>query len=114
MATSSHPQRRNKLLNHILEDIARDDPSKVFAEIPLSLSTFADGFRKVTYHELLNAVNGIAAHLENAIGKGTSVDTLAYVGLQDLRYVILLLGAVKAGYNVRLGSLFRILDLFLG
>jgi hypothetical protein len=28
--------------------------------------------------------------------------------------VILLLGAVKAGYNVRLGSLFRILYLFLG
>jgi acyl-CoA synthetase (AMP-forming)/AMP-acid ligase II len=114
MATSSHPQSRNKLLNHILDDIARDDPSKVFAEIPLSLRTFADGFRKVTYRELSNAVDGIAAHLENAIGKGTSVDTLAYVGLQDLRYVILLLGAVKAGYNVRMGKIFRILNTILG
>lgn len=100
----SHPQSRNKLLNHVLDDIARDDPSKIFAEIPKSLSTVTEGFRNVTYREIANAVNGIAAHLEEALGKGDWKETLAYVGLQDLRYVILLLGAVKVGYTVRCGS----------
>lgn len=102
METKSHPQSRNALLNHVLDDIARDDPHKIFAEIPNSPTTFADGLCKVTYHELANAVNGIAAHLEKALGKGTSKETLAYVGLQDLRYVILVLGAIKAGYSVRI------------
>ncbi|KAK7184068.1 thioester reductase domain-containing protein [Paraphaeosphaeria sporulosa] len=100
MARGSHPQSRNKVLIHVLDDIARDNPSKIFAEIPNSPTTFADGFRKVTYQELSNAVNGIAAHLERGLGKGKSTETLAYVGLQDLRYVILLLGAVKAGYSM--------------
>ncbi|KAJ4344664.1 uncharacterized protein N0V89_012408 [Didymosphaeria variabile] len=100
MTTKAHPQSRNRLLNHVLDDIAHSTPSQVFASIPKSLTTFADGFHKVTYRELSNAVNAIAAHLETAIGKGTSTETLAYVGLQDLRYVILLLGAVKAGYSM--------------
>jgi acyl-CoA synthetase (AMP-forming)/AMP-acid ligase II len=101
MTVFNHPEGRNRLLNHIVDDIAQNEPQKLFAEIPLSPTSFDQGFRKVTYLDLSNAINGVAAFLERSIGGGQNFPTLVYFGPPDLRYVVLLLAAVKAGYKVR-------------
>lgn len=92
--------KRKQLLNHMVDGLAQARPFSVWAEIPNSATSYEPGFRRVTYRDLSNAINGIAWWLYNALGEGTGFKTLAYIGLWDVRYVILLLGAVKAGYKV--------------
>jgi acyl-CoA synthetase (AMP-forming)/AMP-acid ligase II len=94
------PNGRKKLLNHIVDDIARAHPNAPYAEIPVSSTSFDQGFRKVSYRAFANAINGMAWWLEKTLGKGQSFETLAYIGPNDLRHVILLLAAVKAGFKV--------------
>lgn len=95
--------KRKQLLNHVVDGLAQARPFGVWAEIPNSATSYEAGFRRVTYRDLSNAINGIAWWLCNALGKGSRFKTLAYIGLWDVRYVILLLGAVKAGYKVSRG-----------
>ena len=91
---------RKELLNHIIDHYARDEPERLHAELPHSPTTYAAGFRKVTYAAFANAINGMAWWLHRALGPGKNFETLCYVGPNDLRHNILLFGAVKAGYKV--------------
>jgi len=97
--TRSKPEFK-KLLNHIVDEIAAQDPLAVYAELPRSSETLDDGFQKVTYAQFSNAINGMAWWLVQSLGPGKDFETLTYIGPNDLRHNILLLAAVKAGYKV--------------
>ena len=92
--------RRKHLLNNIVDGIARTRPAAVYAEIPRSSTSYEAGYRRVTYGALANAVNGVAWSLKEMLGESRSSQTLAYIGPNDLGYVMMILGAVKAGYKV--------------
>jgi len=94
------PSARDTLLPQHVDRIAAEHPDTIYAEYPRSPTTFADGFIQVTYGELSNAVNGLAWWLEKTLGRGEDFPTLVYFGHNDLRYIILILGAAKAGYKV--------------
>ncbi len=91
---------RKQLLNHMVDDIARATPSAVWVETPISATSYEPGFQKVTYAMLANAINGVAWWMQQSLGPAQNFETLAYFGPWDIRYVLLLLGAVKAGYKV--------------
>ena len=93
------PQKK-QLLNNIVDGMAKTRPSALYAEIPISLTSYEAGFRKITYGVLANAINGVAWWLKEELGTSQSFETLSYIGPSDLQYVIMLLGAVKAGYKV--------------
>ena len=93
------PQKK-QLLNNIVDGMAKTRPSAIYAEIPNSPTTYEAGFRKITYGILANAINGVAWWLKEELGASQNFETLSYIGPSDLRYVIMLLGAVKAGYKV--------------
>ena len=93
--------RRKQLLNHIVDGMAKARPLVVWAEIPRSITSYELGFRKITYRSLANAINGVAWWLHRSLGPSKDFETLAYFGPWDVRYIILLLGAVKVGYKVR-------------
>jgi hypothetical protein len=90
-----------QLLVNILDGLAVSRPYALYAEYPVSATTYADGFFKVNYAQFANAVNGMAWWLETNLGHGKNFEPLAYLGPSDIRYNALLLGAVKAGYKVR-------------
>ena len=69
----------------------------VIQNIPL---TSDGGYRKISYRDLANAVNGAARWLQRMLGPGQDFETLAYMGPNELRSPALILGAVKAGYKV--------------
>ena len=92
---------KKKLLNNIVDGMAKTRPSALYAEIPNSLTTYEAGFRKITYEILANAINGVAWWLKKTLGTSQTFETLTYIGPSDLQYVIMLLGAVKAGYKIR-------------
>ncbi|KAF2811145.1 acetyl-CoA synthetase-like protein [Mytilinidion resinicola] len=97
---SPWPSARHSLVVHHVDRIAKDHPDTPYAEYSRSPTTFAEGFRTVTYRELGSAVNGFAWWIEDRLGKGEAFPTLVYLGPHDLRFIIFLLGAVKAGYKM--------------
>lgn len=94
--------RTKQLLNHIVDGTAVARPSAIYAEVPRSFDSYEPGYRRITYRALANAVNGIAWWLHQKLGRGRDHQTLAYVGPNDLTNVIMILGAVKAGYKASL------------
>ena len=93
---------KKELLVHRVDHLAHTNPDALFAEFPVLSNSYDNGFHKVTYSILANAVNAVAWWLEATLGRGKSFETLAYVGPNDLRYTAFTLGAVKTGYLVRL------------
>ena len=88
------------LVPHLVDKRARLTPDSIYAEYPVSTLTYDEGYRKITYKDFANAVNGAAQWLVDTLGPGKGFETLAYIGPNDIRYPALILGAVKAGYKV--------------
>lgn len=93
------PQFGSRLLPQVVDELARSNPERIYASISLS-SDPLQGLRDVTIVELAQAVNHFAWWLDEHLGKSTTFETLAYVGLFDLRYAVVFLAAVKCGYKV--------------
>ena len=51
---------RKLLLNHMVDGLAQTRPFGVLAERPNPAVSYGAGFRRVTYRDLSNAINGIA------------------------------------------------------
>ena len=102
---STWPQSTKELLPHTLFKLADNYPDLTYAEYPRKHASIADGFRKVTYREFSNAVHAFAWWIEKNVGKPRVDDgreTMVYIGPNDLRYGILVLGSVMVGYKVRI------------
>ncbi|KAJ3840066.1 hypothetical protein F5878DRAFT_89134 [Lentinula raphanica] len=104
--------RRARLLPVALESLAHSTPNRVYACIPRSEDVEKDGFRDVTYKQLLNAVDAAAWWLDSEdVFSNERGQVFTYVGPRDLRYAILLLASIKTG---RVVSLLRGLPLLVG
>lgn len=106
MATD-HAQRsrwRNELLPNIIDHLARETPEALFAEYPVSPLSYEEGYRKVTYKDLANAINGAAWWLSEMLGPSKNHEVLTYIGPNDVRYTVLILAAIKTGYVLLLTS----------
>ena len=91
-----------QLLNNVLDGTASTLPAKLYAEFPKSPFNYDLGVYKVTHGDLANAVNGATWWLTTTLGPGKNFQTLCYMGWNDVRYAVFILGAVKAGYKVGL------------
>ena len=89
-----------RLLPIAIDEIARQEPETLYAEYPASLTSYGEGFTPVTYAQFANAINGAAWLLEHELGRRRNHETVAYIGPSDLRYMIMTMGAVKAGFLV--------------
>ena len=92
---------KKQLLNHVIDGCAKMRPSVTFAEFPIPETSYDKGFRRISWRDLANAVNGVATWLTKTLGPGQKSPTLAYYGPNDIRYNALLLGAIKAGYKAK-------------
>ncbi|KAJ4303248.1 hypothetical protein N0V90_002141 [Kalmusia sp. IMI 367209] len=88
----------------IVDEIARSRPHSVYGYFPRSSSGYKDGFYKLTYRQLANAVNGLAWWMAAQLGKCTASQTLLYVGDNDFMQNIMLLACAKTGYKLLLVS----------
>jgi acyl-coenzyme A synthetase/AMP-(fatty) acid ligase len=89
-----------RFLPCIIDQRAESGYAKPYAIFPRSEDP-SEGFRSVSYVQLANAVNRLcwwmnsdASHMD---GKGS---TFAYMGPNDLRYLIFVLAAMKTGRKV--------------
>lgn len=93
---ASHGRRLYPVL---IDERAESTPTKLFCEIPVS-NNLKDGFKIVTYADLARGINRAAAWLEGLFGKSESFETLAYMGVSDLRYIFFCMAAGKIGWKV--------------
>ncbi|KAI9750497.1 MAG: Transmembrane osmosensor [Chaenotheca gracillima] len=93
-----------RLIPNIVDERAQSDPERAVYSIPISREDLSRGFEDISARVFANAVNRIAWWLESELGKGSSFQTVGYIGPHDIRYVLLVLGCIKAGYKTLLTS----------
>jgi hypothetical protein len=88
-----------RTLSETLDYLASVQPHRAYASIPTSIE-LSRGFRDVTLQQMVHAIDARAWWLSDLFGNSDSFETIAYVGVADLRYVVFFHAAVKCGYKV--------------
>lgn len=99
------PQINDEFLPNLLFKLAARFPDITYAEYPHT-SRLADGYRRITFNEVANAVHELAGWIDHNVGKPVTNDgseTLVCMGPNDLRYGMLVLSSVMVGYKVAMG-----------
>ncbi|KAI0502776.1 hypothetical protein F5B22DRAFT_652741 [Xylaria bambusicola] len=104
-ATTSFNEYGRRLLPHVIDDIAKKDPNREAFMSPRSNNP-EDGWAITTFSSYANAINRCAHEIVNRHGEATQGEfpTIAYIGPQDARYLVIVIAAIKAGYKVLLIS----------
>ncbi|KAK7430449.1 hypothetical protein QQZ08_002968 [Neonectria magnoliae] len=102
---TAKPPYGKRLMINIVDNISGSDPSRPFVFIPRT-SNPNDGCEPVTYGQLSQAVDSVAWQIQKTYGPGFQhrIRQIAYIGANDVRYPIIVLGCVKAGYQAFLLS----------
>ncbi|KAI1406984.1 hypothetical protein F5Y13DRAFT_207076 [Hypoxylon sp. FL1857] len=89
-----------RLIPHLIDKIAAEDPQRESFQIPRSDKP-KDGWRIITFKTYANAINRCAHRIVETCGPApdSTFPTIAYIGPQDARYLVLMVAAVKAGYQ---------------
>jgi thioester reductase-like protein/acyl-coenzyme A synthetase/AMP-(fatty) acid ligase len=92
-----------RLLSGLVQDRAETRPQHIFAKVPRN-NDYANGYRTVTNSTLMTAVDHVAGLITSTFGPGKDFQRIAYLGLHDLRYTIVVLAGIKTGYTMFLPS----------
>lgn len=88
-----------RLLVTTLEEKSRSQPEQAFCLLPRS-ANLQDGFYEVTYKQIQMSVDYTTQWLQNNLGPFSPNETIAYMGLPDLRYNIFFYAAIKLHLKV--------------
>jgi acyl-CoA synthetase (AMP-forming)/AMP-acid ligase II len=96
---ASFPDAAHRLIPNVVDELARDDPDRIVYELA-DADDVTKPFEKITARRYANAINRAAKWLQDILGKQDNTPTVGYLGPQDLRYLILVVATIKAGYKV--------------
>ncbi|KAI9155729.1 Non-canonical non-ribosomal peptide synthetase FUB8 [Paramyrothecium foliicola] len=88
----------NILIPHAIDKIASETPDRVYGLWPVHPFSYEAGFRTITFGDLANAVNGLSQWLETQLGRSSNHETVAYIGPNDVRFIALMVAAIKTGF----------------
>ncbi|RAL16167.1 acetyl-CoA synthetase-like protein [Aspergillus homomorphus CBS 101889] len=90
-----------RLIPNVIDATANATPDVECLSVPRCNGNPGAGWKPVSWAQVANAVNYVAHMLTNDAGTPTpgSFPTVAYIGLEDPRYPIFAIGAIKAGYK---------------
>ncbi|KAL1988059.1 hypothetical protein VTN96DRAFT_1090 [Rasamsonia emersonii] len=95
---------QHHLLPAIVEQLAAEEPDALWGEFPRSSTSLSEGFESISYAQFANAVNGVAHHITQALGRRDTEEPLAYLAPNDPRCAITLVAAMRAGFTIFLIS----------
>lgn len=93
-------RHRRELLPNIIDHLGHIHTGGLYAEYAVSPMTYDEGYCHFTYGNLFNAINRVTWFLNETLGQGINGEGLTCIGLDDLQYIALVIGLVKAGYVV--------------
>lgn len=88
---------KSHLLPVIIEERAEKKPLAAFAKVPRN-NAYENGYRIVTNVALATAIDYVANLISATFAPGHENQCIAYLGQSDLRYTIVLLASIKAGF----------------
>ncbi|CEN61108.1 hypothetical protein ASPCAL07772 [Aspergillus calidoustus] len=90
-----------RLMPQIIDETANATPDVECFSVPRTPGKPQDGWKPVSWAQVANAVNYVAHMLVEEAGTPApgTFPTIAYIGLEDPRYVVFIMGAIKAGYK---------------
>ncbi|KAF2675660.1 acetyl-CoA synthetase-like protein [Lentithecium fluviatile CBS 122367] len=86
-----------RLLPAVLDEIAANDPTRIFISVPKS-SHLSQGFKDIDYGTFSKAVDKYAGWLRTQFDEHAGQETILYFGPLDIRYLLVILDTPKAGY----------------
>lgn len=99
------PDCGRRLQPAVIDARARDQPDKPWASLPLDDYDLSKGFEDISYATLASAIDKMAWFIERNIGKSSTFETVAYLGVSDIRYHIIEMAVCKTGHKVLFSSL---------
>ncbi|ETS83210.1 hypothetical protein PFICI_05086 [Pestalotiopsis fici W106-1] len=89
-----------RLLPTIIDEWAHNHPLKEVFQIPNS-SDPNDGWKVLSSSAYATAINHVAYRIIDQFGQPTqgTFPTIAYIGPNDVRYLVMMVAAIKAGYK---------------
>ncbi|RYC63917.1 hypothetical protein CHU98_g2299 [Xylaria longipes] len=89
-----------RLIPHVIDEIAHEEPQREAFQIPRSAEP-KDGWEAISFRSYANAINRCAQKIVDICEKPPEgkFPTIAYIGPQDARYVVLMVAAVKVGWQ---------------
>ncbi len=99
MMSQHSPAYGRRLIPSVLDEVSRTKPSKLYAAIPKSADS-SDGFRDITMKDMARCVSFMASWIECRFGRNNTFATMSYMGIPDLRGVVVFHAIVKCGYKV--------------
>jgi hypothetical protein len=89
-----------RLIGRLIDENAANDPTRVWASIPVDNDDLLRGFRDINYGQFANAINHATWWLKGQLETKDNPETIAYAGPKDLRYPIIAVAALKLGKKV--------------
>ncbi|RYP43593.1 hypothetical protein DL770_011588 [Monosporascus sp. CRB-9-2] len=110
---SSPPKCGQRLLPAVIDELARDEPNRPWASIPIDDWDLSRGYEDISYGRFANAINKLAWFIVNSIGRSSTFETIAYLGTPDIRYHMMQMASCKTGHKVLFSSQLNSLDVHL-
>lgn len=99
MATVNPPIGK-RLMADVIDSLAETDPERKVCAMPKSPGT-PDEYVDLPVRKLAQAINYTAWWIEEQFGKdGSFRETIAYIGANDVRYLVMVVACNKTGYKV--------------
>lgn len=104
MAARGTARIGERLIGSLIDDYAANDPTRVWAAIPIDDNDISQGFQDITYKQFANAINHATWWLKRELeiknrgdvnGNPAETSTFAYAGPKDLRCAIIAVAALK-------------------
>lgn len=101
MAENNAGKIGQRLMVHVIDDVAQKDPERKVCTMPERTDS-ADAFVDLNFRQLAHAVNYMSWWIEKSFGRnnGSPQETLTYLGANDSRYLIMVMACNKTGYQV--------------
>ncbi|KAF2091877.1 acetyl-CoA synthetase-like protein [Saccharata proteae CBS 121410] len=91
-------------MTHRVDQIAAATPERLWASIPAT-TDISGSWTNYTFADFARAVNSLSSWIEKNIGLGQARETVAYVGVTDLRYALVMLACMKTNHKALFLSL---------
>lgn len=109
------PDCGRRLLPVVIDQLARDDPERPWASFPVDDWNLSAGYEDISYKALAGAINKLAHFIVDNVGRSVpgKFETIAYLGVSDVRYHLLQMAVVKTGHKVLFSSQLNTLEVHL-
>ncbi|KAJ5098005.1 hypothetical protein N7532_005006 [Penicillium argentinense] len=98
------PNIGNRVMAHVIDNLARTDPGRKVCSIP-EIPDNPRSYVDLNVKKLAHAVNYMSWWIVEQFGNSdTFNETLAYLGANDVRYLVVVLACNKTGYKPLLSS----------